>query len=86
MNGIERTTTKDTTFSNGVTIKKDTMVMACHLVNHIDGRYHDDPLLFNPDRWKENTKTTNMIKEYPGCFIPFSIGERSCPGQKFAQI
>lgn len=27
-----------------------------------------------------------MVKENPGCYIPFSVGERSCPGQKFAQI
>ena len=24
------------------------------------------------------------VKQYPGSFIPFSIGERRCPGQKFA--
>lgn len=23
-------------------------------------------------------------KMYPGSFIPFSVGERHCPGQKFA--
>jgi cytochrome P450 len=24
------------------------------------------------------------VKKSPGSFIPFSIGERQCPGQKFA--
>lgn len=61
------------------------MVMACHIVNHIDQKYHDNPLQFDPLRWEGETKTTRMYKEYPGSYIPFSIGERNCPGQKFAQ-
>lgn len=26
-----------------------------------------------------------MTKQFMGCYIPFSIGERHCPGRKFAE-
>lgn len=61
------------------------MMMACHLVNHLDPNLHENPLEFNPNRWlDQNSKTMQAVKTQPGSFIPFSIGERQCPGQKFA--
>jgi cytochrome P450 len=58
--------------------------MACHLVNHLDPQLHDDPTIFNPDRWMTPSRTVNSVRDNPGSYIPFSIGERQCPGQKFA--
>lgn len=59
--------------------------MACHLVNHLDPKLHDNPTKFDPNRWLDpESKTCKSIKEFPGSFIPFSIGQRRCPGQKFA--
>jgi cytochrome P450 len=85
--GIERIAKTDTLFTDGTKIKKDSMVMACHLVNHIDPALHDDPMVFNPERWlTPESKTLNSVKNLPGCFIPFSIGDRRCPGQKFAMV
>lgn len=59
--------------------------MACHLVNHLSEDFHDEPLRYDPNRWlDEQSKTLQKFKEYPGTYIPFSIGDRQCPGQKFA--
>ena len=38
--GIERIAVKDTVFSDGTQIKKDTMIFACHLVNHLNEDFH----------------------------------------------
>lgn len=76
---------RDTSFADGTKVKKDTMVMACHLANHLDPDLHEQPLLFDPARWLDpESKTMRSVKQHPGSFLPFSIGERRCPGQKFA--
>ncbi len=73
--GIERIAKKDTQFSDGTKVKKGTLVMACHLVNHLDPNLHDSPTKFDPNRWLDpESKTSKSIKEFPGSFIPFSIG------------
>lgn len=83
--GIERIATKDSQFSDGTKILKGTMVMACHLVNHINPSLHENPLSFDPSRWMDPESLSNKsVREFPGCYIPFSIGDRRCPGQKFA--
>lgn len=83
--GIERICVRDTVFSDGTQVKKDTLTMACHLINHLDPNSHDEPLVFNPGRWLDPaSKTLESVQKNPGSYIPFSIGERQCPGQKFA--
>ena len=62
VSGVERIASKDFTFSNGVIVKKDTMLMACHLVNHLDARFHDSPEEFNPERWIGDTKSTRSMR------------------------
>jgi cytochrome P450 len=85
--GIERIAQTDAQFSDGTRVQKGTMVMACHLVNHFNPDFHHDPLVFNPTRWlDEESESVRAVKMYPGSFIPFSIGERRCPGQKFAMM
>ncbi len=49
--GIERIANKDTQLSDGTKVLRNTMVMACHLSNHLNPAFHDDALVFNPERW-----------------------------------
>lgn len=43
-----------------------------------DEEYLDDPWIFNPDRFEANIPTHAAL--------PFGIGPRSCPGERFAMI
>jgi hypothetical protein len=72
--GIERICVNDTVLYDGTKVSKDTLVMACHLVNHLDPQMHDDPTVFNPDRWLTPSRTVDSVRDYPGSYIPFSIG------------
>lgn len=73
--GIERVCVKDTCFSDGTKVQKDTLMMACHLINHLDPTMHDNPTTFDPTRWLDpNSKTLASIQKNPGSYIPFSIG------------
>ncbi|KAJ0985896.1 hypothetical protein J5N97_004252 [Dioscorea zingiberensis] len=45
---------------------------------HIDSRYYEDPLTFNPDRW-------NDVKPKAGTYSVFGAGMRYCPGNNFAR-
>lgn len=42
------------------------------------GRYHPDPLVFNPDRFNSDI--------IPGTFLPFGDGGHMCIGYKMATI
>ncbi|XP_039115579.1 ent-kaurenoic acid oxidase 2-like isoform X2 [Dioscorea cayenensis subsp. rotundata] len=45
---------------------------------HIDSKYYDDPLTFNPDRW-------NDCKPKAGTYSVFGAGMRYCPGNNLAR-
>ncbi len=81
---IERIVLKDMNLDD-YQLKKGTMVMVCHIVNHLNPQFHDEPLKWDPNRWLTDSKTTQSVKKYPASFIPFSIGPRNCPGQHFAK-
>jgi cytochrome P450 len=68
----------------GIKIKKDTTLMACHPANHLDERFFEDPLVYNPERWTKPSLSQESVKAFPSLFIPFSMGPRRCIGQNFA--
>ncbi|XP_071506317.1 cholesterol 24-hydroxylase-like [Diadema antillarum] len=46
--------------------------------------YFDEPLVFNPDRFK--TTDERQMRRHFYAYFPFSLGQRSCIGQQFALI
>ncbi|KAL4283809.1 hypothetical protein GQ457_16G009810 [Hibiscus cannabinus] len=65
---------------NGYTIPKGWILMAIPTV-HLDPNIYEDPLTFNPSRWKNmgaNTKAKN--------FMPFGGGNRACAGSEFSRV
>lgn len=78
--GMPHKTTCDVEL-NGFTIKKGTMVMASiHNVMN-DEKYFDEPNIFKPERFLD--QSGNYISNLPS-FYPFSIGRRKCIGEKLA--
>ncbi|XP_063957661.1 cholesterol 24-hydroxylase-like isoform X3 [Lytechinus pictus] len=69
---------KDLTIPAGVEVSVLSSVMARM------EEYFDDPLLFNPDRFKP--REDDKLPRHIYAFFPFSIGQRSCIGQQFALI
>ncbi|MFC7203532.1 cytochrome P450 [Haloferax namakaokahaiae] len=52
---------------------------------HRDGRWYDQPLEFDPDRWRETETRTGTETDRPRyAYIPFGAGPRSCLGRAFA--
>ncbi|CAN8324551.1 unnamed protein product [Cochlearia groenlandica] len=49
---------------------------------HFDQEKYDDPLTFNPWRWKEKDMNAILSKTY----IPFGAGSRLCLGADFAKL
>jgi cytochrome P450 len=49
---------------------------------HRNPDYWSNPNEFNPNRWNCNTDIGTQVPHY---FIPFSYGQRSCIGRKFAE-
>lgn len=80
---VERIALRDHELA-GIKIKKDTTLMACHPSNHLDERFFEDPLVYNPERWTKPSLTQESVKAFPSLFIPFSMGPRRCIGQNFA--
>lgn len=48
---------------------------------HQDGRVHDDPLRFDPDRWSPENRATRPRETH----IPFGAGVRKCIGDTYAR-
>jgi len=51
------------------------LVMNTRSIHHNE-KYWKDPLLFDPDRWKQEPE--------PFTYMPFGAGVRACLGQRFA--
>ena len=68
-------------------IKKGTLVCTDSISNNFSPDYHDDPFVFNPERFlDENSRTRRAIKKDGHVFFPFSSGPRNCVGQHLATI
>ncbi|KAJ8973129.1 hypothetical protein NQ317_001560, partial [Molorchus minor] len=76
---ISRVVTEDIILDNK-TIPSGTNILVSPFVTHRLPHYFPDPLKFNPERFS----TENIEKMHPYAFIPFSIGQRNCIGNKFA--
>ena len=55
-------------------------------VIHTDPENFKDPLVFNPERFLQETNSRDETSRHPFAFIPFSAGARNCIGQKFAMM
>ncbi|KAI1736050.1 cytochrome P450 [Xylaria scruposa] len=71
-----------------ITIPPDTMVIPSYAALHTHPKYWGpDPLVWRPQRWIEKRSTTEeLVIPKRGTFIPWSEGERSCPGKRFSQV
>lgn len=76
---VHRKVMKDNVVVNGYKFPKDWKVAVWIRSLHIDSRYFDDPLTFNPNRW-------NDTKPKAGVYSAFGGGPRLCPGNNFAKI
>eukprot|EP01114_Cavostelium_apophysatum_P008874 TRINITY_DN2178_c0_g1_i2.p1 TRINITY_DN2178_c0_g1~~TRINITY_DN2178_c0_g1_i2.p1 ORF type:complete len:479 (-),score=109.67 TRINITY_DN2178_c0_g1_i2:92-1528(-) len=64
----------------GYTFPKDSIVFLNWRNVNMDAKYHENPLVFDPDRWDRYAAETKQ----PCLFVPFSDGPKNCIGQKFA--
>ncbi|XP_076333720.1 cytochrome P450 2J6-like isoform X2 [Tachypleus tridentatus] len=80
--GILRYTREDTTVQ-GYNIPKETIVMNNIWAVHHDPRYWKNPGEFFPEHFLSQDGATVVKPEH---FIPFSMGKRSCPGEKLTNI
>lgn len=78
---------------NTITIPPATMVIPSYAAIHTHPKYWGpDALAWRPSRWiKKSSISLNSFDEeiislQRGVFIPWSEGERSCPGKKFSQV
>jgi cytochrome P450 len=65
----------------GVRLPAGTEVMLSPYSLHFDPEFHDQPDLFDPDRWLPE-RAARVPK---GAFIPFGSGSRQCVGKAFAE-
>ncbi|GMJ10134.1 cytochrome P450, family 87, subfamily A, polypeptide 2 [Hibiscus trionum] len=66
---------------NGYTIPKDWILLVVPAAIHLNPNIYEDPLTFNPSRWK-NIGSNAMAKN----FIPFGGGNRHCIGADFTKV
>ncbi|KHG20269.1 Cytochrome P450 [Gossypium arboreum] len=78
--GIFRRTIADIPV-DGYTIPKGWILLIIPAVHHLDPNTYEDPLAFNPWRWKNIGRNT-MAKK----FIPFGGGNRACTGAEFSRV
>jgi cytochrome P450 len=63
-------------------VPKGANVLMSQFLIHRDPRYFAEPLRFMPERW-----TAQFQESLPrGAFLPFSAGDRHCPGEGFAWL
>ncbi|KAG8368270.1 hypothetical protein BUALT_Bualt15G0027800 [Buddleja alternifolia] len=65
---------------NGYTIPEGWGIMVCHSTMHLDPNTYEDPLKFNPWRWKDVTPEV-MYKNLK----PFGGGIKQCAGADYAR-
>ncbi|RYC61640.1 hypothetical protein CHU98_g4574 [Xylaria longipes] len=71
-----------------IIVPPDTMVIPSYAALHTHPKFWGpDPLVWRPQRWIERRNVTEeLFIPKRGTFIPWSEGERSCPGKKFSQV
>ncbi|KAH9328402.1 hypothetical protein KI387_000510, partial [Taxus chinensis] len=75
---MPRTLAKDVDF-NGFIFPKGWKLLIWLRTNHVDSRYFENPLEFNPERW-------DGPKPKPGVHNVFGCGFRLCPGSNFVRM
>ncbi|KAJ8762814.1 hypothetical protein K2173_022943 [Erythroxylum novogranatense] len=73
---IVRRTIKEVNFK-GYTIPEDWVIMINATATHLSPDHYEDPLVFNPSRWKDSLTNKN--------FLPFGGGIRKCPGAELTK-
>ncbi len=66
----------------GYRLAAGTTILMSQWVVHRDGRWHDEPLRFNPDRWAP--EIAERLPKY--AYFPFGGGPRICIGNRFAML
>ena len=80
--GIPHSTLEDTELCS-LHVPKDTLTIINVHAIHRDERHWSKPDLFNPYRFLDEAGTLKSLSDLS--FLPFSIGQRSCPGQNLAR-
>uniref|UniRef100_A0AAU3H3P3 Cytochrome P450 n=1 Tax=Streptomyces sp. NBC_01401 TaxID=2903854 RepID=A0AAU3H3P3_9ACTN len=62
-------------------IPAGTELAYCQHALHRDPAFFPDPLVFDPDRWLEESQAKAFT---PGAFLPFGAGKHKCIGDRFA--
>jgi cytochrome P450 len=63
----------------GYDLAVGTTILLSPYVTQRNGRYHDEPLRFRPERWLEADAEARA-------FFPFGAGARACIGERFAML
>ncbi|KAL7147000.1 hypothetical protein ABFS83_06G079100 [Erythranthe nasuta] len=66
---------------NGYTIPSGWVIMIATAGLHLDSSQFEDPLKFNPWRWKE-IQASVVAK----CFMPFGSGMKQCAGAEYSRV
>lgn len=61
-------------------IKKGSLVDVNMYNTHLEEEYFEEPQAYRPERWAAPKS------QEPGVYMPFSLGPRSCLGEKFATL
>ncbi|KAL3523726.1 hypothetical protein ACH5RR_016560 [Cinchona calisaya] len=78
--GLFRRARKDISV-NGYIIPKGWVIMIATVALHLNSNQFEDPLAFNPWRWK-NVQPSVAAK----CFMPFGSGMRQCAGAEYSRV
>ncbi|KAG0548299.1 hypothetical protein BDA96_01G155100 [Sorghum bicolor] len=66
----------------GYTIPEGSKIMICPSAAHLNSKVYEDPLAFNPWRWKDTPEPVGGSKD----FMAFGGGLRLCVGAEFAKL
>nr|ABZ89191.1 putative protein [Coffea canephora] len=66
---------------NGYTIPEGWVIMIATAALHLNSNQFEDPLAFNPWRWK-NIQPSVVSK----CFMPFGSGMKQCAGAEYSRV